>query len=56
MVCSTDPEGETEVGLEGLLAMPISWAMAMTLSSPTLVERRTNAQLTEPAVASQMSM
>ena len=33
------------------LVMPILWAMAMTLSSPTLVARRTNAQLIEPAVA-----
>ena len=31
--------------------MPIWWARVMSLPWPTLVERRTNAQFTEPAVA-----
>ena len=35
--------------------IPNSWAMAMTLSWPTLVARRTNAQFTEPDVADQRS-
>src|SRR4051812_20412074 len=34
--------------------IPILWASAMRLSRPTLVERRTNAQFTELAVADQM--
>src|SRR5262249_3656983 len=36
---------------ETLGSMPIFWAKSMTFSSPTLVDRRTNAQFTESAVA-----
>ena len=60
MVCGVlleDAEREGEERLGGSsLVMPILWAMSMTLSWPTLVARRTNAQFTEPAVASHSVM
>jgi hypothetical protein len=36
--------------------MPSFWAMSMTLSRPTLVDRRTKAQFTDSAVAWVMAM
>ena len=44
------------VGAGRVWAMPIWWASLIRRACPTLVDRRTNAQFTEPAVASHRSI